>query len=651
MADQAMIGSTGVTNVPGAQRDFHRHLTRAVIWPVTAMVTLSAVFLALIALLLNSSRWVEHSIQVIAQLHQIEKLLVDRETGLRGYLLTDNPAFLEPYNAAESALPPSIEHLGALVADNPAQLQHIATLTDQRRSWEQFAQRVLERYQQGGDYQADIRAGIGKRSMDRMRLLLAEMMATEEQLRQSRVEATRWTTVVVAGVSLLLALVVSGLLAWGTRQQLLALAQQYGTALEATARAATRLQTLHTIDRAILTQTPLADTVQTALRGVGPLVGAQRSVAVLAQQDQLDWQRLVVDAGGTRAEILPRGTDGFDRFADFGSAPRPSLADTATISGVPSIAGPLAEAKLPQALIAPLSINGATGGVLALGLPEGATPHTESTVLIREIADQLTIALQQERLRHDVARHTAELERRVAERTAALEAANAELEAFGYSVAHDLRAPIRAMQGFAVALQEDYGEQIDAQGQEYLQRILDAGQNMEQLISDLLTYSRLSRAELLFGDVPLRQALDDALGQLGEEITARGADIRVVGPLPVVRGHRPTLAQVLTNLLANAMKFVAPGDTPQIELRSSATDGRARLVLRDNGIGIAPEHQERIFRVFERLHGAEHYPGTGIGLAIVRKGVERMGGQAGVESAPGAGSTFWIELPTTESAE
>ncbi|OGG43810.1 MAG: hypothetical protein A3F84_20140 [Candidatus Handelsmanbacteria bacterium RIFCSPLOWO2_12_FULL_64_10] len=200
------------------------------------------------------------------------------------------------------------------------------------------------------------------------------------------------------------------------------------------------------------------------------------------------------------------------------------------------------------------------------------------------------------------------------------------------------------MQGFADALQEDYADRLDLTGQDYAWRIVTAARRMDTLIQDLLTYSRLSRADLRLHRIGLRGVAKDVLVQMEEEFRERNVQVTVQGPLPEVVGHRATLAQVLTNLLTNAVKFVNPDTPPRVRIWAEERDGWVRLCVEDNGIGIAPEHYERIFRVFERLHGVEAYPGTGIGLAIVRKGGERMGGRVGVESEVGRGSRFWVEL-------
>jgi signal transduction histidine kinase len=242
------------------------------------------------------------------------------------------------------------------------------------------------------------------------------------------------------------------------------------------------------------------------------------------------------------------------------------------------------------------------------------------------------------------------LEDRVAARTHELQERNEELEAFGYSISHDLRAPLRAMQGFSQILLDEYGERLDDEGRRYAGRIVAGATRMDQLIRDLLAYSRISREQLQPVAVNLSRIVKAALEQIDAELTERGADVKVQEPLPAVVGHAATLSQVVANLLGNGAKFMPPGRVPRLNVRAEPRRQVVRLWVEDNGIGIQPEHQERIFGVFERLHGNDEYPGTGIGLAIVRKGIERMGGRVGVESTPGQGSRFWIELPPVSAA-
>lgn len=242
------------------------------------------------------------------------------------------------------------------------------------------------------------------------------------------------------------------------------------------------------------------------------------------------------------------------------------------------------------------------------------------------------------------------LEQRVTDRTAQLEETNQELQAFTYSVSHDLRAPLRVMQGFAQALQEDYGDRLDEMAQTYLQSITNSAIQMDTLISDLLAYSRLTRAQMELRPTDLNQVVAQAYRQVQAQIATTGAELAIAPQLPTVIAHAPTLVQVVANLLSNALKFVIPGTPPQITIEFALQENQVCLSVRDNGIGIAPEHQQRIFRVFERLHGVETYPGTGIGLAIVEKGIERMRGRVGVASQLGAGSRFWLLLPLSGAA-
>jgi PAS domain S-box-containing protein len=246
-------------------------------------------------------------------------------------------------------------------------------------------------------------------------------------------------------------------------------------------------------------------------------------------------------------------------------------------------------------------------------------------------------------------RHAAELEFLVNVRTAELQRSNAQLETFVYSIAHDLRAPLRTMQGFASLLVEDHGAQLNAQGREYATYIKSAAQTMDQLLSDLLAFSHLSQQKIEQIPVELRTALVEALAACAPEIGRRGTLIENRPPWPVVLAHPATLRQVLVNLIGNALKFTTSTE-PQVRIWSEPRpEHLVRIWVEDNGIGIPLASQQRIFQVFQRLHTTQ-YEGTGIGLAIVQKGVERMSGQVGVISAPGAGSKFWVELPQPPAA-
>jgi PAS domain S-box-containing protein len=261
------------------------------------------------------------------------------------------------------------------------------------------------------------------------------------------------------------------------------------------------------------------------------------------------------------------------------------------------------------------------------------------------------------RTREELAKSHQELEQRVAERTASLSQALAQLEEFSYTVSHDLRAPIRAMQGYAKAVFDDYGHLLDSQGHDYLDRIIRSGTRMDRLVRDILTYSRVARAEIAIEPVELNKLISDIVSHY-PEMQEPQARIEITGTLGTVLAHEPSLAQAISNLLSNAVKFVARGVKPNIRIHSESILARdfdttevesprsfIRFSIQDNGIGIRPEHQGRLFGLFERIHPDKKYEGTGIGLAVVRKAVERMGGRVGLHSNGDGGSTFWLELP------
>ena len=236
------------------------------------------------------------------------------------------------------------------------------------------------------------------------------------------------------------------------------------------------------------------------------------------------------------------------------------------------------------------------------------------------------------------------LERRVQERTRELQDAVAQMEAFSYSVSHDLRGPLRSMQGYAHVMLEDYGNKLDETAISYLQKISNSATRMDTLIQDILTYSRVARSELKIESINLEKLLNELVAQ-NPAFQPPNADVVLRSPLERVAAHEAALTQCMTNLLSNAVKFVPAGVKPRIEIWTTLEDSFVKIHVQDNGIGIKPEHFEKIFRMFERVHAARTYEGTGIGLAIVKKAVDRMGGQVGVESEPGKGARFWIKLP------
>jgi len=250
--------------------------------------------------------------------------------------------------------------------------------------------------------------------------------------------------------------------------------------------------------------------------------------------------------------------------------------------------------------------------------------------------------------REALARSHQQLEQRVAERTASLEEAIVQMEDFTYSVSHDLRAPARVIRGLAEAAIEDYGPSMPLDLRTLLSKISGSAERMEQLIRDILNYSKIARAEVNPSVVDLEHLVRKVVAD-SPEMQPPKAAIRVASPLQPVLAHEPYLSQAVTNLLANAVKFVPLGAEPQVELWTERRNGFVRLWVKDHGIGIPPKYQHSLFQLFQRVHDSARYEGTGVGLAIVRKAAEKMGGKVGVISDGATGSSFWMELPAVVS--
>jgi light-regulated signal transduction histidine kinase (bacteriophytochrome) len=238
-----------------------------------------------------------------------------------------------------------------------------------------------------------------------------------------------------------------------------------------------------------------------------------------------------------------------------------------------------------------------------------------------------------------IAKLNAELEQRVAE----LAAANGELEAFSYSVSHDLRGPLRAIDGFSKILMEQYREQLDQQGQHFLSRVRAGSQRMGHLIDALLSLARINRAEMHRSDVDLAQIAREVVDDLRRDDPGRAIEVVIIDEARA-RGDAQLLRAALVNLLGNAWKFTSKSAQPKIELGCDRRDGVTTYYVRDNGAGFDMAYAHKLFAPFQRLHEQSEFEGTGIGLATVHRIITRHGGKLWAESAPGRGATFWFTL-------
>ena len=413
--------------------------------------------------------------------------------------------------------------------------------------------------------------------------------------------------------------------------------------------ASRRLASLHEIGLVLLSPITGAEATVSAVLAVVVEAVPLRSAVLVENRDSLArlfaW-RSATDRPERLAALEREAAAAFERVT--GHKPAGLETREAVLPGPAPAPGPPVEA-----LVIPLALRGppAFG---ALRLETASAVDCEDRAFLETAANQVAIALdryyarRRERLLRRQAEHAEKearqvsenLERLVAERTARLEQTVKDLHSFAYSIAHDLRAPLRHIHGYT----EFVVERADPEAKRFARRIMAASQRMDHLIADLLQFSRLTLDEVTPAPVAPSALLAQVIADLDPEIRERKARVDVESSLPSVQGVPGPLCLIFSNLLSNALKFTPPGVPPWIRVRAEPRDGWVRLVVEDDGIGVAPPYQARIFEVFQRLHTEDEFPGTGIGLAIVRRAAERMGGCCGVDSAPGRGSRFWVDL-------
>ncbi|HKX03741.1 MAG TPA: GAF domain-containing protein [Methylomirabilota bacterium] len=415
------------------------------------------------------------------------------------------------------------------------------------------------------------------------------------------------------------------------------------------AKHAERLRVLHEIDRAIITETAPVAIAEAVLWRLRDLLGVPRAIVNLFDWEagEVEWLAAV---GRHRMHLGPGVRYPLSLAGDVAALRRgePQIVDVDRLPSTPQAQALLASGVHVYMVVPMIAGHDLIGSVSFGG--DQVQFSAEQVAIAQEVAAQLAIAITQARLHEQVTRQAAELEQRVAERTRALETANHELEVFTHTVSHDLKAPLRGMEGFAQALEEDFAERLDDTGRDFLSRIRASAGRMSRLIDELLQYSRIEKRPGERGAVALAPLLDELLDELAGEIQARGIRVTVDLAVGEVIGEREGLREALANLLSNAVKFSPPKDGT-IAVRACREGERVVLAVADRGVGFDMQYHDRIFGIFERLHRQEEYPGTGVGLAIVRKVAERHGGRAWAESEVGRGSTFFLAIPDAPAAQ
>lgn len=413
-----------------------------------------------------------------------------------------------------------------------------------------------------------------------------------------------------------------------------------------------RLSILHKIDKGILSAQSPQEVAETVLEQLAQLISCE-FLSVILHNDDLTEERIFAlrhtpELGQYSQEIQPVvQNEVLETLKSGKTAVAPDLLQQAGSHA--RLALELESRGIRSALASPMIVHGKLIGTIALAALEVGFFTSEHQQITEEVAAQIAIALHQAKLNDQIRQYNTQLEQRVRERTMQLENANRELELFSYSVSHDLRAPLRAIQGFAEIIARRHRASLNEEGRRYFDHIVTASEQMNQLIIDLLDYARLGRQRLRLERVSVATLLMEVIENLETHIDEMGAQIHLADALADVLGDPPLLKRIFVNLLQNALIYHQSGLPPVIDITCTLEPGYAVVQVTDNGIGIPEGFREKIFNIFQRLHSQDEYPGTGIGLAIVRRSVELLNGSVWVDPLTQVGSTFCVRLPLPDS--
>jgi PAS domain S-box-containing protein len=408
-------------------------------------------------------------------------------------------------------------------------------------------------------------------------------------------------------------------------------------------RSADRLAMLHDMDQAIVAAQSPAEIGRAAMGRMRRIVPCHRCTVVLFDFQRREAQVIAGFDGGAYLAASAFPLSDLFPVDTLRSGGVRLLEDLSTVDDIPPAYRQLLAEGIRTVLSVPLMVGGEAIGEISLVSSSPAAFNAEHRDIALEVATPLAIAIQHARLREEVAHQTGELEKRVAERGAAVRAAVAELETVLYSVSHDLRAPLRQLLGFSRLLLDETGPELPASALHYAQRIHEAADRMATLVDDLVSLSRIGRQDLLRREVNLTSLVEDLVGQFRESSDGRGIDWQLE-ELPTVDGDAGLIKIAVGNLLSNAVKFTRPRERATIHIRPVDSDGQVGLAVEDNGVGFKMAYAGKLFGMFQRLHRPDEFEGNGAGLAVVQRIVHKHGGRVWAEAEPGSGATFYLTL-------
>ncbi|MDY7560273.1 response regulator [Pseudomonas sp. 10B1] len=709
------------------EQHFRKMLTRNISLPLGVGVLSAVFFIVLITYLLSTIQWVEHTDRVINNANRSLKLSVDMETGMRGFLLTGDEHFLDPYEVAKPAISNELKGLEELVADNPPQVDRFRRLSALQNDWNDFAQEMINLRRQNGDYQSAIRAGRGKRLSDEIRTEYEVAVQMEQQLRTSRNEDVTRTTILTVSLYLIFVLSISGLVAFVGRRDMLMLSGSYSDNLKLQEDHALRLQHVAWLRNG---QSELAEQVL-----------GQLTLNLLGRNVLQFFAQFLGTA--VAAMYVRQENGGFRRIASYGFSREQEQHEQSIYSGegvigqaaqqdkiitldeVPQdyfkVSSGLGEGSPRSVIVVPTSNDDEVNGVIELGF---LRPLTERDVeFMQVISDNIGTSIEAARYRQrlqEVLAQTQQLNEELQVQQEELKTANEELEEqsrilkesqvhletqqaeleqtneqlaeqaqamadqrdaldrnneklnnaqvelearahelqrsskykseFLANMSHELRTPLNSSLILAKLLAENPTENLTAEQVKFAESIYSAGNDLLNLINDILDISKVEAGKLDMRpeNTSVARLVEGLRGMFQPLANDKKLDFQVelqAGAPTMLFTDRQRLEQVLKNLLSNAVKFTERGSVSLIVSRQPGEG--ITFTVRDSGIGIAEEHQESIFEAFRQADGTTNrrYGGTGLGLSISRDLAGLLGGSITVTSAPEQGSIFTLVLP------
>ena len=556
---------------------------------------------------------------VLRNIKELRALIIEIETGQRGYILTGREAYLGPFTRAAQTTIPNLRKLRRLTAGDPFQQQRFDRLEAFVLQRLAIARESVKLRRTAGFEAARglVLAGDGREFMERILGIFREMESHEQNLLEERhrvsIRLSRGTMWIVGSGS-----------AFGFGTIVLAMFF-LDRDVRARERAEDALRRAHEdLEHRVQART---ESLREANERLHALVESSplSILSVNASGNVMTWNAGAERMFGWKADEAIGDFPPFvpeKKWSEFQQLLERALAGE-TITGVEVVRrrknGTAIDVNLS---LAPLrDAEGAIAGVMAVMI---------------DVTDR-------KRIEEEIRALNRELEQRVQMRTAELESINAELEAFTYSVSHDLRAPLRHIDGFSRILTEELGEQLEPKYHGYFRRIQEATRQMGRLIDDLLNLARVGRSALSLQKINLELLAKQTVNELQAEAEGRSIEW-IIGPLPVISGDPGLLKVVFANLLGNAIKFTRPRDKAVIEVGQEVHEGVTVVYVRDNGVGFNPKYADKLFGVFQRLHRQEDFEGTGVGLATVQRIIHKHGGWVWAEAEPDRGATFYFTI-------